>query len=65
MNRKMNDQQDAHNFKRALEQLAPLVNAADVEQGDEACGELDRNKMNGTTDKRGNDQKEEDVGDER
>jgi hypothetical protein len=54
MHGKMNDQQNAHYFKSALEQLASLVDAADVEQGDEASGELDRNEMYCTTDKWGN-----------
>ena len=45
-----------------MEKLASFVNASNIEEGDEASGELDHHKMYRTADKRGHEQEEQNVG---
>ena len=58
----MGNNHNGHDDQGALEELAPFVNASNVEEGDEASGELDHHKMYRPADKWGNEQEEEHVG---
>jgi len=58
VNANVGDNHDGHDDQGALEELAPFVDAPDIEEGNEASSELDHHKMYRTADKWGNKEQE-------